>query len=212
MSGWRSFLRANRLVARRAASHRQHALRARVAHAATCGACRSRPAESTEAILSGPFPEYDARISPTASGWPMFPRRLAARRFMFGRCRASRGVSWPPTTAAASLSGGAMDASCSTSISKGSLRGRSVGRGERTLGAAALSSVPLIGAGHWGTQYDVSPDGQRVYFSTRLRRRGRATSMLRWAGGRSCGSVSWTRLSSPSEHSRGTSSTQKQNQ
>ena len=25
-------------------------------------------------------------------------------------------------------------------------------------------NVPLIGSGHWGTQYDVSPDGQRVYF------------------------------------------------
>jgi hypothetical protein len=24
--------------------------------------------------------------------------------------------------------------------------------------------VPLIGSGHWSTQYDVSPDGQRVYF------------------------------------------------
>ena len=29
---------------------------------------------------------------------------------------------------------------------------------------AVLLSVPLIGSGHWGTQYDVSPDGQRVYF------------------------------------------------
>ncbi len=30
-----------------------------------------------------------------------------------------------------------------------------------------LLSVPLIGSGHWGTHYDVSPDGQRVYFIDR---------------------------------------------
>jgi hypothetical protein len=49
----------------------------------------------------------------------------------------------------------------------GYLRGRSVERqprGELTLGAAVPLNVPLIGSGHWGTQYDVSPDGQRVYF------------------------------------------------
>jgi hypothetical protein len=27
--------------------------------------------------------------------------------------------------------------------------------------------VPLVGSGHWGTQYDVSPDGQHVYFIDR---------------------------------------------
>jgi hypothetical protein len=32
------------------------------------------------------------------------------------------------------------------------------------LGVANSLSVPLIGSGHWGTQYDVSPDGQRVYY------------------------------------------------
>ena len=36
--------------------------------------------------------------------------------------------------------------------------------GELTLGAAVSPSVPLIGSGHWSTQNDVSPDGQRVYF------------------------------------------------
>jgi hypothetical protein len=28
-------------------------------------------------------------------------------------------------------------------------------------------SVPLIGSGHWGTQYDVSPVGRYVYFIDR---------------------------------------------
>ena len=52
----------------------------------------------------------------------------------------------------------------------GRLRGRSVLRqptGELTLGVATALSVPLIGPGHWGTQYDVSFDGQRVYFIDR---------------------------------------------
>ena len=39
--------------------------------------------------------------------------------------------------------------------------------GELTLGVANALSVPLIGSGHWGTQYDVSPDGQHVYFIDR---------------------------------------------
>ena len=53
---------------------------------------------------------------------------------------------------------------------EGRLRGRPVQRqpsGELTLGVANALSVPLIGSGHWGTQYDVSPDGQHVYFIDR---------------------------------------------
>jgi hypothetical protein len=46
---------------------------------------------------------------------------------------------------------------------EGHLRSRLVERalgGELTLGLA----VSVIGSGHWGTQYDVSPDGLRFYF------------------------------------------------
>ena len=53
---------------------------------------------------------------------------------------------------------------------EGRLRGRSVQRqptGELTLGVANALSVPPIGAGHFGTQYDVSPDGQHVYYFDR---------------------------------------------
>ena len=32
------------------------------------------------------------------------------------------------------------------------------------LGVPAKLSVPRIGRGHWGTPYDVSPDGSRIYF------------------------------------------------
>jgi hypothetical protein len=31
----------------------------------------------------------------------------------------------------------------------------------------AMKNVPLIGRGHWGTPYDVSPDGNRIYFLRR---------------------------------------------
>ena len=81
-----------------------------------------------------------------------------------GPTEASRGVQ---PAAAANPSGAAMDASCSTSILKAVFvadRCERQPRGELTLGAAVPLGVPLIGSGHWGTQYDVSPDGQRVYF------------------------------------------------
>jgi hypothetical protein len=35
------------------------------------------------------------------------------------------------------------------------------------LGPAGSPNVPPIGAGHFGAQYDVSPDGRRVYFFDR---------------------------------------------
>jgi len=36
--------------------------------------------------------------------------------------------------------------------------------GVPTLGLPVQLAVPPIGFGHWGTQYDVSPDGGRIYF------------------------------------------------
>ena len=45
MSGWRSFLRANRLVAQTADISSSTRARKRAARAATCGACQSRPAD-----------------------------------------------------------------------------------------------------------------------------------------------------------------------
>jgi hypothetical protein len=38
-----------------------------------------------------------------------------------------------------------------------------------TFGVPVELKVPPIGSGHWGTQYDVSPDGRRVYFLDRTR-------------------------------------------
>jgi serine/threonine-protein kinase len=39
--------------------------------------------------------------------------------------------------------------------------------GRLDLGVPVVLNVPPIGTGHWGTQYDVSPDGHRVYFLDR---------------------------------------------
>lgn len=39
--------------------------------------------------------------------------------------------------------------------------------GNPEFGFADQPNVPPIGFGHWGAQYDVSPDGDRLYFLRR---------------------------------------------
>jgi hypothetical protein len=36
--------------------------------------------------------------------------------------------------------------------------------GEPVFGLPSRPDLPRVGFGHWGTQYDVSPDGSRIYF------------------------------------------------
>ena len=125
------------------------------------------PSGSAEALLSGSFPEYDARISPDG-------RWLAYVSEETGRAEVSvRAMSGPPRRLVVSNNGGSQpvwrrDGHELLYVDvEGRLRGRPVGRQPRealTLGAAVALAVPLIGSGHWSTQYDVSPDGQRVYF------------------------------------------------
>jgi Tol biopolymer transport system component len=122
---------------------------------------------SAEAILSGSFPEYDARISPDGQ-WLAYVSEEAGRPEV-----SVRAMSGSPQRLVASRGGGSQpvwrrDGHELLYVDlEGRLRGRSVRRqstGELTLGVANVLNVPLIGSGHWGTQYDVSPDGQRVYF------------------------------------------------
>jgi Tol biopolymer transport system component len=122
---------------------------------------------SAEAILSGPFPEYDARISPDGQ-WLAYVSEEAGRPEV-----SVRAMSGPPKRLVVSGSGGSQpvwrrDGHELLYVDpEGRLRGRSVERqprGELTLGATVSLSVPLIGSGHWGTQFDVSPDGRYVYF------------------------------------------------
>ena len=135
---------------------------------------------AARAILSGPFPEYDARISPNGQ-WLAYVSEETGRPVV-----SVRAMSGPPSRLVVSSDGGSQpvwrrDGREILYVDlEGRLRGRSVQRqpsGELTLGVANALSVPLIGSGHWGTQYDVSPDGQHVYSSTGRLRRGRATSV-----------------------------------
>jgi hypothetical protein len=141
--------------------------------AATSGASRdvwSVPlgvGDSAEAILSEPFAEYDARLSPDGQ-W------LAYVSDETGRAEVSvRAMSGRPQRLVVSNDGGSQpvwrrDGHELLYVDReGRLRGRSVGRPSRaelTLAAALSLRVPLIGSGHWGTQYDLSPDGQHVHF------------------------------------------------
>jgi eukaryotic-like serine/threonine-protein kinase len=55
---------------------------------------------------------------------------------------------------------------------EGRIRALAAGRmsaPDPTFGLRVALPVPPIGFGHWGTQYDVSPDGGRIYFMQRNR-------------------------------------------
>ena len=41
---------------------------------------------------------------------------------------------------------------------------RTGGNDGLVLGPATTINIPLISPGHWGTNYDVSPDGHRIHF------------------------------------------------
>jgi Tol biopolymer transport system component len=125
---------------------------------------------TARAILSGPFNEYDARVSPDGR-WLAYVSEETGRPVV-----SVRAMSGPPSRLVVSGDGGSQpvwrrDGREILYVDlEGRLRGRSVHRqpgGELTLGVANTLSVPLIGSGHWGTQYDVSPDGQYVYFIDR---------------------------------------------
>ena len=121
-----------------------------------CGACRSRRADRPRRFSPGRSPSTTRGYRRMGNGSPTFLRRLAGRSSPSARCRAHRGVSWCPATAAANPSGDAMGRSFSTSISKAVFvagRCNPNRRGELALGIAKALSVPLIGSGHWGTQY-----------------------------------------------------------
>lgn len=125
---------------------------------------------SAKAILSGPFNEYDARISPDGR-WLAYVSEETGRPVV-----SVRAMSGPPRRLVVSRDGGSQpvwrrDGQEILYVDlEGGLRGRRVQRrpnGELTLGVANLLRVPPVGSGHWGTQYDVSPDGQHVYFIDR---------------------------------------------
>jgi eukaryotic-like serine/threonine-protein kinase len=128
------------------------------------------PGGAATAILSGPFPEYDARIAPNGQ-WLAYVSEETGRPVV-----SVRAISGRPSRLVVSSDGGSQpvwrrDGREILYVDlEGRLRGRSVQRqpgGELILGVANVLRVPLIGSGHWGTQYDVSRDGAYVYFIDR---------------------------------------------
>jgi hypothetical protein len=124
-----------------------------------------------KAILSGPFSEYDARMAPRDGQWLAYVSEETGRPVV-----SVRALSGQPRRLVVSSDGGSQpvwrrDGREILYVDlEGRLHGRSVQRqpnGELTLGVAHAFGMPLIGSGHWGTQYDVSPDGQYVYFIDR---------------------------------------------
>ena len=96
----RRLLRADRLVARRAPSHRQHTAGHDWCARGDVWRVSLETGGSAEAILSGPFPEYDARISPDGQ-W------LAYVSEETGRPEVSvRAMSGPPSRLVVSSGGG----------------------------------------------------------------------------------------------------------
>ena len=109
------------------------------------------PGGSAKAILSEPFPEYDARISSDGQ-WLAYVSEETGRPVV-----SVRAISGSPRRLVVSSNGGSQpvwrrDGREILYVDlEGRLRGRSVQRqptGELTLGVANALSVPLIGSGH----------------------------------------------------------------
>lgn len=117
-------------------------------------------------LLNAPFTERDARISPDR-------RWIAYVSEESGRPEVSvRNLAGPATRKVISAAGGdqpvwARDGSELFFVNpQGRLQSVRVlrKRDATTFGLPVELKIPPIGFGHWGTQYDVSPDGRRIYF------------------------------------------------
>ena len=131
---------------------------------------RTDAAATARPILADAFNERDARLSPDGaliayvsdeSGRP----QVSVRERGGGRQRivvSSAGGSQPVWRQAGEM----FFVDPIGRLSSVAIRRTADGRLSHGLPEAL--PVPLIGAGHWNTQYDVSPDGRRVYFIDRV--------------------------------------------
>jgi len=73
---------------------------------------------------------------------------------------------------------------------------RATADGGLAFGAAQPVHIPRFAERHWGTVYDVSPDGMRVFFPHPVPHERRASSAWCSAGGRCCNvdAIRWLRL------------------
>ena len=118
-------------------------------------------------LLSAEFDEMDARYSPDGR-WVAYVSTEAGQPEVLVRT-----VSGPPRRMVVSGEGGTQpvwqrDGRMLYFVDlAGRLRSVAVHwaeNGDPTLGLPGQPDLPQFGFGHWGTQYDVSPDGSRIYF------------------------------------------------
>jgi Tol biopolymer transport system component len=121
-------------------------------------------------LLAEPFTERDARLSPNGL-WVAYVSEESGRPEV-----SLRTISGPPTRTVVSGGGGDQpvwrrDGTELFFVDPGGrLRSVSVnlsGDGPPRMGLPVELKVPSVGFGHWGTQYDVSPDGSRIYLLQR---------------------------------------------
>jgi Tol biopolymer transport system component len=125
---------------------------------------------TAEPLLAETFDERDARISPNG-GWIAYVSEESGRPEV-----SVRSISRPHMRIGVSADGGDQpvwrrDGSEVFFVdTEGHVRSVSVRwsrDGAPEFGSPTRLNVPRIGVGHWGTQYDFSPDGSRMYFLPR---------------------------------------------
>ena len=118
-------------------------------------------------VLDAAYDEMDARYSPDGQ-WVAYVSTEAGRPEVMVRT-----VSGPPRRMLASGQGGTQpvwgrDGKMLYFVNlAGRLQNVAVhwaGNGDPAFGLPSEPDLPAIGFGHWGTQYDISPDGSRMYF------------------------------------------------
>ena len=118
-------------------------------------------------LLSAEFDEKDARYSPDGR-WVAYVSTEAGQPEVLVHT-----VSGPPRRMVVSGEGGTQpvwqrDGKMLYFVDlAGRLRSVAVRwaeNGDPTFGLPGTPDLPQFGFGHWGTQYDVSPDGSRIYF------------------------------------------------
>jgi serine/threonine protein kinase/Tol biopolymer transport system component len=122
---------------------------------------------SATALLAGSYTERDGRLSPDGR-WIAYASEETGRREVSVQTMAGS-----RRRVAVSSGGGSQPVWRHDGRElfyvdlAGHLRSRSVQAGVDgglTLGPVTAINIPFISPGHWGTNYDVSPDGGRIYF------------------------------------------------